>query len=259
MPSAAVPWRAPSTSRRCVERRTQRCLARPGPVSASRLRSSWSRAKSSGDSKQVPLQLRRSRPPPASDSAADSADASAPSSGSPRWTRRSRRQSGERHRVRRRRPRPAQRNAARLAGVGLEGTLVMDSLLVSGRAMTDSADEESVIPDSTAAGAALATGVQDVRRRRRPRSAHSNPVTTLIERAEAQGKVDRSGHDEPDHRRHPRSVRCARRESVAGDRDRATVHREDGCRRPPRRRGLLIPSGGPRRVSRRPARGPAQP
>ena len=82
---------------------------------------------------------------------------------------------------------PAQRNAARLAGVGLEGNLVMDSLPVSGLAMTDSADPDGFITDSAAAGTSLASGIKtyngaigvDV---------NNNPVKTLIERAEAAGK-----------------------------------------------------------------------
>lgn len=99
--------------------------------------------------------------PSASDSAADSASASAPSSGSPSVDVKIEGGKAENLIVfvgdglg------PAQRNAARLAGVGLEGTLVMDSLPVSGRAMTDSADEEGFIPDSAAEGTALTTGVK---------------------------------------------------------------------------------------------------
>jgi alkaline phosphatase len=81
-----------------------------------------------------------------------------------------------------------QRNAARLAGVGLRGNLVMDSLTWAGLAKTDSADPETFVTDSAAAGTSLATGVKtfngaigvDV---------DGNPVETLLERAERGRKV----------------------------------------------------------------------
>lgn len=82
----------------------------------------------------------------------------------------------------------AQRNAARLAGVGLEGNLAMDSLPYAGLAQTDSTDPKTFITDSAAAATSLASGVKtyngaigmDV---------DNNPVETLVERAEAAGKA----------------------------------------------------------------------
>ena len=82
----------------------------------------------------------------------------------------------------------AHRNAARLAGVGLEGDLVMDSLDYAGLIKTDAADPNGFITDSAASATSYATGVKtyngaigvDV---------NNNPVHTLIERAESAGKA----------------------------------------------------------------------
>jgi alkaline phosphatase len=78
------------------------------------------------------------------------------------------------------------RDAGRLAAKGLNRKLVMDSLPVTGMARTHSADPETFVTDSAAAGTSLATGVKtfngaigvDVEGER---------VRTLIERAERAG------------------------------------------------------------------------
>lgn len=80
----------------------------------------------------------------------------------------------------------SQRNAGTLAGVGLDGELIMDSLPYAGLVKTDSADPEEFITDSAAAGTSLATGVKtyngaiglDV---------DGQPVETVLERAETSG------------------------------------------------------------------------
>jgi alkaline phosphatase len=81
-----------------------------------------------------------------------------------------------------------QRNAARLAGVGQRGNLVMDSLDYAGLSKTHARDPKTVVTDSAAGGTAISTGVKtfngaiavDV---------DGNPVETLVEKAEAAGKV----------------------------------------------------------------------
>ena len=54
----------------------------------------------------------------------------------------------------------AQRDAIRLATVGLTGELAMDSLPHEGRAHTNSVDPETFVTDSAAAATAMATGVK---------------------------------------------------------------------------------------------------
>ena len=81
----------------------------------------------------------------------------------------------------------SQRDAIRLASVGLSGELAMDTLPEVGRVHTNSADEETFITDSAAAATSMATGVKtyngaigmDVDRQ---------PVTTALEIAEELGK-----------------------------------------------------------------------
>jgi alkaline phosphatase len=80
-----------------------------------------------------------------------------------------------------------QRNAARLAALGLEGNLVMDSLPFAGFAQTDSADPKNFITDSAAAATSLASGIKTYNGSI-GMDLGNDPVQTLIERAEAAGK-----------------------------------------------------------------------
>lgn len=81
----------------------------------------------------------------------------------------------------------AQRNAGTLAGVGLEGNLVMDSLPYAGLVHTDSVDPGTFITDSAAAGTSYASGVKTYNGAIGV-DADRDPVETLVERAEAAGK-----------------------------------------------------------------------
>ncbi|WP_273545190.1 alkaline phosphatase [Arthrobacter sunyaminii] len=82
---------------------------------------------------------------------------------------------------------PGQREAIRLALVGLTGELEMDSMPAAGRVHTNSADPGTFVTDSAAAATAMATGVKtyngaigvDIDQR---------PVTTALEVAEELGK-----------------------------------------------------------------------
>lgn len=80
----------------------------------------------------------------------------------------------------------AARNAAALATVGLEGSLVMDSLPYAGLVKTDAADPEGFITDSAASATAYATGVKSYNGAI-GLDAAGNEVETLIEQAEAAG------------------------------------------------------------------------
>jgi alkaline phosphatase len=79
----------------------------------------------------------------------------------------------------------AHRTAARLYSVGREGELVMDTLPTAGMARTWSTD--SVVPDSAAAGTALATGVKTFNKGIAVDPA-GNPVQTILEKAQEAGK-----------------------------------------------------------------------
>lgn len=81
----------------------------------------------------------------------------------------------------------AHRHAAYLAGIGLEGNLVMDSLPYAGLVQTDSADPASFITDSAAAGTSLASGIKTYNGAI-GMDLDNSPVRTLIEEAEAAGK-----------------------------------------------------------------------
>ena len=83
---------------------------------------------------------------------------------------------------------PAQRNAARLAGVGTAGNLVMDSLPYAGLARTASADPETFTTDSAAAATSLATGVK-THNGAIGMDVDNKPVPTLVEQAENAGKA----------------------------------------------------------------------
>jgi alkaline phosphatase len=77
------------------------------------------------------------------------------------------------------------RTAARLYSVGREGQLVMDTLPIAGMARTWST--ESVVPDSAAAGTALAAGVKSFNSAIAVDPA-GNPVPTILEMAQEAGK-----------------------------------------------------------------------
>jgi alkaline phosphatase len=79
----------------------------------------------------------------------------------------------------------AHRTAARLYSVGREGELAMDTLPIAGMARTWST--ESVVPDSAAAGTALATGVKTFNMAIAVDPA-KNPVQTILEMAQEAGK-----------------------------------------------------------------------
>lgn len=80
-----------------------------------------------------------------------------------------------------------QRDAIRLATVGLKGELAMDSMPYSGRVHTNSADPKGFVTDSAAAATAMSTGVKtyngaigvDV---------NGKPVESVMELAKKQGK-----------------------------------------------------------------------
>ncbi|MCZ2816298.1 alkaline phosphatase [Modestobacter sp. VKM Ac-2984] len=80
----------------------------------------------------------------------------------------------------------AARNAGALATVGLEGSLVMDSLPYAGLVKTDSADPEGFVTDSAASATSYATGVKTYNGAI-GLDAAGNEVETLIEQAEAAG------------------------------------------------------------------------
>lgn len=77
-----------------------------------------------------------------------------------------------------------QRTAGRWSEVGQGGTLAMDTMPFSGWSRTASADDP--ITDSAAAGTALATGVK-TNNGMIAMDPDSNPLTTILERAQARG------------------------------------------------------------------------
>ena len=81
----------------------------------------------------------------------------------------------------------AQRDAIRLASVGLTGELAMDSLPEIGRVHTNSADEETFVTDSAAAATSMATGVKTYNGAIGT-NLDRQPVTTALEIAEGLGK-----------------------------------------------------------------------
>ncbi|MCU1430933.1 MAG: Alkaline phosphatase, partial [Actinotalea sp.] len=76
----------------------------------------------------------------------------------------------------------AARDATRLATVGQDGQLAMDSLRYAGWTYTDSADPEDAVTDSAAAATAFATGVRTLNGAVSV-DVDGNPVTTLLEEA----------------------------------------------------------------------------
>jgi alkaline phosphatase len=76
----------------------------------------------------------------------------------------------------------AARDAIRLATVGQDGQLAMDSLRYAGWTYTDSADPEEAVTDSAAGATAFATGVRTYNGAVSV-DLDGNPVTTLLERA----------------------------------------------------------------------------
>jgi len=82
----------------------------------------------------------------------------------------------------------AHRNAAQLAGVGLDGELVMDSFPYAGSVQTDSADPATMITDSAAGATAYASGIKTYNGAIGMDLANT-PVRTLVERAETAGKA----------------------------------------------------------------------
>ena len=83
---------------------------------------------------------------------------------------------------------PGQREAIRLALVGLTGDLEMDSMPSVGRVHTNSADPETFVTDSAAAGTAMATGVKTYNGAIGV-DLNQQPVTTALEIAEGLGKA----------------------------------------------------------------------
>ena len=81
----------------------------------------------------------------------------------------------------------AQRDAIRLASVGLQGELAMDTLPEVGRVHTNSADEETFVTDSAAAATAMSTGVKTYNGAIGT-NLDREPVTTALEIAEGLGK-----------------------------------------------------------------------
>lgn len=79
----------------------------------------------------------------------------------------------------------AHRTAARLYSVGREGELAMDTLPIAG--MSRIWSTESVVPDSAAAGTALAAGVKTFNKAIAVDPA-GNPVETILEKAQEAGK-----------------------------------------------------------------------
>ena len=82
----------------------------------------------------------------------------------------------------------AQREAARLSQVGLDGRLAMDRLPVSGQLTTDSRDPKTVVTDSAAAATAWATG-QKTYNGAISVDLQGNPLPTLGQQAKAAGKA----------------------------------------------------------------------
>lgn len=78
----------------------------------------------------------------------------------------------------------AQRNAARLAALGLEEQLVMDSLPIAGFSQTDSADPNTFITDSAAGATAIASGIKTYNGSI-GMDLGNNPVATVMEMAES--------------------------------------------------------------------------
>ena len=81
----------------------------------------------------------------------------------------------------------SQRDAIRLASVGLSGELAMDTLPEVGRVHTNSADEETFITDSAAAATSMATGVKTYNGAIGT-NLDREPVTSALEIAEGLGK-----------------------------------------------------------------------
>ncbi|WP_341393041.1 alkaline phosphatase [Arthrobacter sp. G119Y2] len=82
---------------------------------------------------------------------------------------------------------PGQREAIRLALVGLTGELEMDSMPAVGRVHTNSADPETFVTDSAAAATSMATGVKTYNGAIGV-DLNQQPVTTALEVAEELGK-----------------------------------------------------------------------
>ena len=82
---------------------------------------------------------------------------------------------------------PGQREAIRLALVGLSGELAMDSLPSVGRAHTNSADPETFVTDSAAAATSMSTGVKTYNGAVGV-DLNQQPVMTALEVAEELGK-----------------------------------------------------------------------
>ncbi|GAB3262051.1 alkaline phosphatase [Arthrobacter pigmenti] len=80
----------------------------------------------------------------------------------------------------------AQRNAIRLAYVGLTGELAMDSMPHAGRAHTNSADPKTFVTDSAAAATAMASGIKTYNGAI-GMNLEREPVTTVLEVAEDMG------------------------------------------------------------------------
>src|SRR3712207_145103 len=81
----------------------------------------------------------------------------------------------------------SQRDLIRLATVGLEGELAMDSLPYEGSSHTNSADPETFVTDSAAGGTALATGVKTYNGAIGV-GTNEEPVETILEQAKQAGK-----------------------------------------------------------------------
>lgn len=82
----------------------------------------------------------------------------------------------------------SQREVVRLASVGKDGQLAMDSLQFAGWTYTDSADPEDAVTDSAAGATAFASGVRTYNGAVGV-DADGNPVPTLLERARRAGKA----------------------------------------------------------------------
>jgi alkaline phosphatase len=81
----------------------------------------------------------------------------------------------------------SQRDLIRLATVGLEGELAMDSLPYEGSSHTNSADPKTFVTDSAAGGTALATGVKTYNGAIGV-DTNEEPVETILEQAKRAGK-----------------------------------------------------------------------
>lgn len=77
----------------------------------------------------------------------------------------------------------AQRDAIRLAHIGLTGELAMDSMPHAGRAHTNSSDPETFVTDSAAAATAMASGIKTYNGAI-GMNLDREPVTTVLEMAE---------------------------------------------------------------------------